>query len=278
MTRIGTIKADSFGQLLEALGKQGHDFRNMLDGGAGAGHTARKMLNYLSPKGRIFAFEPFPGNHRFFDGIDPRVTLIKKALSRESAEMGFHVPSTVTEESAWGKKGMVGYSSVGRLRPEIDPDAPTSYKVQAVTGSEELRGHDVHTIDFIKLDLQGGELAALQGLESVLPSVALMWVECTRIAGLIEFLTDHDFCLFDTEYMFMDPNRDTIENEFILTRTVEKSTGKAASFGYRIVDWPNYEESFKFHKKNSGMIQTDLVAVHKSEQEALAAFVIDRAN
>jgi len=68
-----------FQVLLDAYRKTGHELDSALDGGAGSGATAKSMLRYLS--GDVYAFEPFPGNHRFFADADPRIHLIPRALA-----------------------------------------------------------------------------------------------------------------------------------------------------------------------------------------------------
>jgi len=73
------------------------------------------MLKYLKPVNVVYTFEPFPGNHRFFRSEESQIKLIPCALAATEGSMPFRVSSTVDENSAWGKKGMVGYSSVGFL-------------------------------------------------------------------------------------------------------------------------------------------------------------------
>jgi uncharacterized NAD(P)/FAD-binding protein YdhS len=110
---LSALKVSSFEQLLSAYRKAGIDLHSCLDGGAGSGSTAKSMLRHLTDQSSIYAFEPFPGNHRFFVDCDPRIKLIPSALAEISKKMNFYVSSLVTEDSVWGERGMAGYSSVG---------------------------------------------------------------------------------------------------------------------------------------------------------------------
>ena len=103
----------SFGPLLKAYRTAGISLDSAIDGGAGSGNTAEAMLPHLD--GFVYAFEPFPGNHRFFEGCDERIKLISHALAERHKTMSFRVASVVGEDSDWGRRGMQGYSSLGRL-------------------------------------------------------------------------------------------------------------------------------------------------------------------
>jgi len=168
-------KVSSFSRLLAAYGKvNGGNRFDAIDGGAGAGTTAREMLQHLGPAQKVYAFEPFPGNHRFFKPAETRILLHKQALAAGPGQMCFRVPSTVAAESAWGQQGLAGYSSVGYLVPGAAP-REGDLNVDCVAAQDVVTDHA--SIGFIKLDLQGGELGALQGMAQLLSGVQFMWVE-----------------------------------------------------------------------------------------------------
>lgn len=88
----------------------------MLDVGAAAGYYTEMMHRY-SPDSRIIAFEPFTGNHKFFQanmGAAKSVELRKLALGSKSGTSNFYV-SEVVKGSTTAWKGYDGYSSVGFL-------------------------------------------------------------------------------------------------------------------------------------------------------------------
>jgi FkbM family methyltransferase len=221
---LSAKQVSSFATLLAAYRKAGIPLQSAIDGGAGAGWTAKSMLPHLD--GMVFAFEPFPGNHRFFRDCDPRIILIRKALGEANKPMPFRVSSTVSADSEWGRRGMEGYSSVGRLVEEPQPDDLT---IEAVRADDAIPTGTA--IDFVKLDLQGGELNALRGMTGLLPGVSLMWVEYEGQPGLPDFLLEN-FEVFDTEYTFVgepptDGSFDVSEPNLTL------STGHPAWQGFR---------------------------------------------
>ena len=70
----------SFGQIISARKEIIGPLHVSIDGGAGWGDTANIIAASSDKDGLIYAFEPFPGNHRFFEKCDPRIKLIKKAI------------------------------------------------------------------------------------------------------------------------------------------------------------------------------------------------------
>lgn len=247
-------KISSFQPLLTAYRDAGHGFANAVDGGAGAGHTAKQMLNSVS--GVVYAFEPFPGNHRFFQGIDPRIHFIPNALADENKTMAFRVSSVVAEDSEWGRRGMAGYSSVGRL---VDKPAQTDLQIDCVRADTY-----VDAADFVKLDLQGGELAALKGMSYFLQQSALLWVEYSGQPGLRAYLIAQGFDLYDTEYMFVGEPSSEAMSQFVITkRDVPLSTGRSAWFGFKAAEWGDFDAEFADYKKRLGLVQTDIVCVNR---------------
>src|SRR5688572_17318635 len=142
---LSARRVSSFEPILAAYKKAGIELRSSIDGGAGAGYTATQIIGNTS--GAVYAFEPFPGNHRFFGKLDPRIKLIPKALYHENSRMSFRVSSVVSAESEWGRRGMTGYSSLGYLVNERKDD---DLQVECVRADKVIK----EPIDFVKLDLQ----------------------------------------------------------------------------------------------------------------------------
>ncbi len=261
MDSLLSIKGlNSFSALLTAYTRSGVAFSNFIDGGAGMGGTARAMSRFLPETGKVYAFEPFSGNWRFFKQEEPGIVLHKEALSDQSGPRYFHVPSVVAEDSAWGRRGLVGYSSVGYLVNE--KQSPDDVTVQCVRADAVI--HPEGPIDFVKLDLQGGELAAIKGMSAFLETVKIMWVEYSGQEGLIEYLYDQGFILFDTEYMFIGLKAERLMKQFRVSKDdVILSTGATSWFGARTRPWRHFEEEFKDCGRRYGLIQTDLVCVNQ---------------
>jgi FkbM family methyltransferase len=254
-------RVSSFERVLSAYGKvNGGNRFDAIDGGAGSGSTARQMLKHIGPQQKVHAFEPFPGNHRFFKPDETRIVLHPHAMAAAPCEMTFRVPSVVKEDSEWGRGGMAGYSSVGYLA-KGPAKAGQDLTVQCVAADTEVG--DVSSIGFVKLDLQGGELDALKGMQKLLPTVRFMWVEFTCQPGLMEFLGDHHFSIYDTQYLMMgEPLPEALRLFDVSDPRVPLSTGVNAWYGFRRTSWRNYEADFKAAQRDFGLIQTDLVCIN----------------
>ena len=272
-------KIDSFETILCALKSNGFVFRDMVDGGAGWGETSDSMIKYGTESSRCFAFEPFPGNHIFFDSRDSRVRLCKVALGNRNTKSKFFVPSVVKSDSEWGSRGLTGYSSVGSL----DGNSPDSWKVKSFLksilrsvryrksnanvivdvqrGDEALKAVDAN-VDFMKLDLQGGELNALKGMDQLLTSLPFMWIEFIGNKYLLDYIISKDFHLFDTSYLFIGNPTPLVKDLFDISREgVILSTGQTAYFAFKRCGWSNYYEEFIEFQKNSSLVQTDILCV-----------------
>jgi FkbM family methyltransferase len=245
----------SFETIMKAYRDAGVLILNCLDGGAGSGSTSRHMLKHCS--GDVCAFEPFPGNHKFFANAPERIRLMPVALAAEPGTCAFRVTSVVQEDSEWGRKGMAGYSSVGFLTAQ---PKETDLAVRCVRADDEI---DV-PIDFVKLDLQGGELNALKGMPRIASECLFMWVEYSGQAGLLDLL-ERDFDLYDTEYFFHgEPLPAALELFEPSRQDITLSTGKKAWFGYRRTPWgEDYEAEIALLRKQIKLVQTDLVCINR---------------
>ena len=244
--------------LLGRLQRQGFTLRDMIDGGAGAGHVSQQLLRYGTHKSSCFAFEPFPGNHKFFDGKDSRIKLVRAALGADNRQVDFAVPSVVDADSEWGRRGMAGYSSVGFIGTGNPDD--TVLRVDCVRADDAIP--DSANVDFVKLDLQGGELDALRGMASLLESVAFMWIEFTGDRQLLEFLIAQGYHLFDTEYFFLGDPTPEVHAGFAVTKeNVILSTGQTAYFAFKKAGWVDYFVEFMELRAKDRLVQTDIVCV-----------------
>lgn len=229
------------------------------------------MLNNLSDDAHIYAFEPFPGNHRFFSQSDHRIELIPKALAEANKTMNFYVSSIVGENSKWGKVDMTGYSSVGYLREEgdIQPNQtklnPKIITVDCVRADDVISPND--PVGFIKLDLKGGELNPLKGMPRLLSNASFLWIEYLGKDPLLyDFLVSSGYIVFDTEYLFIgDPTDDAREIFDVSKEKVILSTGATAWFGFKKKPWNDFKSEFVKYQNTLKMIQTDFLCINKQK-------------
>ena len=116
-------------------------------------------LSALAPQGRVFAFEPSPGSVEFLRANLRRnragnVKVFPTALADHEGTISFHdVPfftagSFTAEEGSW-----LGSDAVGS----------TLVQVQCTTLDAFVEDFGVERVDVVKIDVEGAELAVLEG-------------------------------------------------------------------------------------------------------------------
>lgn len=124
----------------------------VLDVGAHEGNWTRALLS-VRPASRVTQFEPALVNVELLRrSLPPNVDLVEAAVSDRSGEIDFYTASTSD------------LGSVHARRESIFADryyAVTS--VPAVTLDDEIQQRGLTRVDFLKLDIEGHELAALRG-------------------------------------------------------------------------------------------------------------------
>lgn len=260
---LGRTKVKGFGDLLKRCERIDTSEKIYIDGGAGLGETASSILDATpNNTGSIFAFEPNPDNTVQFRINHSRVSLCQEALSDFNGEAEFTVSSKTRadRDNPFLKSGS---SYVGKLSdPATDSDqSGERYKVNVRRLDTAMAAHGIDKVDFVKLDLQGGEYGALCGMGSLLKTVNWMWIEFSNQPGVLDLLHQHGFVLFDTEYLFVGEPSDLIQELFEVSRQGQNSIGKQVFFGHRKHVWRDFERGFDFARKKRRMIQTDLVAI-----------------
>ena len=129
-----------------------------VDGGAYKGAATHKLLT-VCPDAQVLAFEPMPDfaaalRKRFAD--EPRVQIVEKALSDRCGTATFHVHETPYTSSLHDSEDSVSEMQVDR-----------NVTVERVSLDEVLDATPARAV-LVKLDLQGHEVIALQGMDRAL--------------------------------------------------------------------------------------------------------------
>ncbi len=137
-------------RLFEKLLRPGMHF---VDGGANLGYFTCRAARRVGSTGRVDAFEPDPDNRaRLLANLQrnalSHVRVHPVALSDEQATLTFHHP--VGGDRNHGETSRFNIAGV----------ETTSFDVPAVRADEAVNG----VPDVVKLDLEGGELAAVRGM------------------------------------------------------------------------------------------------------------------
>ncbi|MEL6642883.1 MAG: FkbM family methyltransferase [Pseudomonadota bacterium] len=223
-----------------------------IDGGAGYGGTAREMLD--AGAAHVHAFEPFEGNHKFFE-TDDRITLHKAALGAHNGRGSFKVPQTVKEGTV-GWEDKVGYSSAGALESDtIKTWNPFDKRRSHV---EVVRADDVvDHADFIKLDLQGGEPDALAGMPRLLAGASVLWVELIAKTEVVPIIRAAGFQTYTTALLL---NADHTVDGVEVIDEIPSSAGVPYLVAWKAEPWVDFEAEFAA-MKGRGLIQTDILAL-----------------
>jgi len=134
----------------------------VLDIGAHHGLYTLLASKRVGPDGRVFAFEPSPRERKALlwnIGLNhcKNVVIEALALGNEEGEGSLYV--------------VEGHETgCNSLRPPAVPDMTRAVPVHVSSLDQWLATHKVKAVDFIKLDVEGGELSVLQGAQRLLES------------------------------------------------------------------------------------------------------------
>jgi FkbM family methyltransferase len=156
----GSFKDDAFTKQQELFGK---NVSVIFDIGANRGDVVAKYLE-MFPKAIIYAFEPFPDS---FEILEQRfkendsVRCFKLAIAEEEGTKSFYVNRNVDTNSLLKPKqsGLSSDKQVENL---------SVVTVASTTLDKFCSENNINHINILKMDIQGGELAALKGASGLL--------------------------------------------------------------------------------------------------------------
>lgn len=156
------------------------------------------LMNKTNSAARIHSFEPSPNTHSLLEknvrlNECSNVILNRAAVSDRAGEISFEVPENASIYGRVAPK-TTGYDEEDRF------SNARSFSVPAVCLAEYCQAHSVREIDFLKIDVEGHELAALRGLEPLLGQrkVKAMYMETmkenhdrmgTSFSSLLKFIS-----------------------------------------------------------------------------------------
>lgn len=130
------------------------------DLGANLGYTSLLLAGAVGPEGRVLAFEPFPENVRrlreavALNGLEHRVEVIETAVGDRDGRGTFKVHPS---------------GSMGRLTERgSDPAGAPTVEVDVVRLDSFVTNRGAPAPLLVKIDLEGGEVAALRGMPHLL--------------------------------------------------------------------------------------------------------------
>jgi FkbM family methyltransferase len=130
----------------------------VFDVGANIGYYTLIFANTVGDKGRVFAFEPCPRNIRNLENNVRRnsfqnIVIERTALGENSQTMQMYFPCDV----------QFGAGGFFKARSYL-----AQQEVGVVTLDDFIKKEGITRIDFLKLDIEGGEIFALRGMSETL--------------------------------------------------------------------------------------------------------------
>ena len=172
----------------------------IIDLGANRGDTVQRYLE-LFPDATIYAFEPFPDSFQFLTKRfkdTPRVKCYSMAIADSDEQKVFYVNVNADTNSL--------------LRPRktgLSSDSQVENKERILVESTTLDNfcstNRIDAIDILKMDIQGGELAALKGSKKLLEGhkIGLIYTETYFVQQYEQQPLFHDVSRFVTDYNFV---------------------------------------------------------------------------
>ena len=201
---------------------KGRGFRTVVDIGANKGQFAL-LARALFPDARILSFEPLPGPgdrfHKLFEG-DERTSLIRAAVGPREERATIYVSRSDDSSSLL---------PIGKRQSETFPNTELSHTatVHVTPLDRVVTGDEIDQPALLKLDVQGYELEALKGCETLLDRFAAIYAECSYIElyegqALVEevvgWLGERGFRLAGSFNVARDRSGDPVQADLLFTR------------------------------------------------------------
>ncbi len=185
----------------------------VLDLGANIGYFTLILAKLVGPNGKVFAFEPDPGN----------LALLEKNIKLNNLHNVILVPKAVSNETGKVQLYLYGDDKPRTTTSNLQ-NSHQSIEVESTTLDDYFKDYNGQ-IDFIKIDIEGAEGKAIQGASSLLEKNKnlKMVVEFSpfhlKASGIgaeehLNLLSKHGFIFYD-----IDEKKDKIESvtiEFLL--------------------------------------------------------------
>lgn len=178
----------------------------IFDIGANIGQTTA-IYSGLFPQATIYSFEPFPSAFKQLSDTfskNDRVNPVQVAISNTKGTKKFYV-----NHSSYTNSFFPSSKEVHRwVEPREQIEHVDTIEVPTTTIDDFCRQKSIKTIDILKMDIQGGELLALEGASQQLEqgAIALIYTEVMLVPiyegqaffnEIYNFLARYGFALFD---------------------------------------------------------------------------------
>lgn len=172
--RLGVGAAIEHASMLRSLA--GRNIGLLIDVGANVGQFTL-VARHILPHAGVIAFEPLPKAARRFRRVhraDRMVELVEAAVGPDPGILPMHVSRAADSSSLL---------PIGERQQQYFPGTGESHQehVRVVRLQDAVPSARMTAGTLLKIDVQGFELATLQGCESRLALVDLVYVECSFV-------------------------------------------------------------------------------------------------
>lgn len=138
----------------------------ILDVGANVGEITLVAAKRVGTNGRVYSFEPI---NKIASKLEKHVELNKLTqVEIQRYALGNETKTQIPIYSSCGQQVSDKHEGLGSLYSQNEEDHPVQY-VQLITMDDWVNEHlEINTIDLIKIDIEGAELACLQGAKETL--------------------------------------------------------------------------------------------------------------
>mmetsp|Transcript_19914 Transcript_19914/g.32675 ORF Transcript_19914/g.32675 Transcript_19914/m.32675 type:complete len:295 (-) Transcript_19914:579-1463(-) len=174
----------------------------IVDGGA---NVAIYSVIYAFLGCKVLAFEPLTGDVAgltlLVNAIDDKVCLVEAALSNASTPEAEMILNRKYPEGNWLQQDAESWLAENKYKwlGSQNPDAVVR-RVPVVTLDDYLDSFE--SIHLLKLDLEGGEMSALEGAERTFQARKIhhMIVEVWKKPNVLEYISKHGFFMSQIKY------------------------------------------------------------------------------
>jgi len=177
--------------------------RLIFDVGANNGNVTLRYKEFF-PKATIHAFEPFPEMYRELVRVtqgNANIHTSDKAIAENSGKQTFFVNAGIDTNSLLESQP-IGLNSDQMVKTKM------KIEVNTITLDDYCREKNIHQIDILKMDIQGGELGALKGATTLLreKKIALIYLEAYFVSQYRDQPLFQDLLtyLFNSGYQLQD--------------------------------------------------------------------------
>lgn len=170
---------------------------SFLDIGANRGYYSLQAAELLGKNCQIIAVEPEPENQ----------TALKKGIKKNSLEERIHLKEAAIGDETKSMRLQISKRSNAHTLAEIPNSHENLYTeksvpVEVFTADELLQSINIdpHGIDFVRLDVEGYEWEIFQGMNMILDSAKVIFVELhphrtshSKLREILNLLQSHNF-------------------------------------------------------------------------------------